>query len=135
MYSYASIEDLKGKLLSNVEVDGRNSIKFIVDDGTEYLMFHNQDCCEVVSIDDICGDIQDLIGSEILIAEEVSHDDSPDAVWRLLKEGITDKEYEAESETWTFYKIDTSKGGVTIRWYGSSNGYYSERVDFMKSCD
>lgn len=57
----------------------------------------------------------------LAMAEEVSSTSGP--------EGWQADEYE-DSYTWTFYKLATVKGYVTIRWYGSSNGYYSESVDF-----
>lgn len=75
---------------------------------------------------DIVGDIEDLIGSPILLAEEITHDNiNPNGV---------DVPKNQDSFTWTFYKLSTIKGSVTIRWYGKSNGcYYSEEVKFIKA--
>lgn len=95
-------------------------IEFFCSDGTKYVMNHNQDCCESVYVEDVCGDVEDLLNSPILLAEEVQNADGP----ALNK-------YE-DSWTWTFYKLATIKGTVTLRWYGTSNGYYSEEVDFHK---
>ena len=119
---YGSMSDLIGKTLSSVVNNGNDEIIFTVNDGTRYVMYHYQDCCEQVYIDDICGDLQDLVGSPILESEEVSSDDLPGKY----------PDYEDESYTWTFYKLGTIKGSVNIRWYGTSNGYYSESVDFHK---
>lgn len=62
-----------------------------------------------------------MIGSLILLAEEVTSNENPDDY---------KSEWDQESFTWTFYKLSTIKGSVTIRWYGESNGYYWESVDF-----
>lgn len=117
----AKFEDLKGKTL--VSITGKISddeIRFTCSDGSAYRLYHTQDCCESVAIEDIAGDLNDLIGDPLLVAEESSSNENP--------EGIK-PEYQ-DSFTWTFYKLATIKGYVDIRWYGSSNGYYSERVDF-----
>ena len=119
-----NFEELKGKTLTNVvglDEESPEAIWFC-SDGTQYRMWHWQSCCEMVSINDVIGDVEDLIGSPILLAEEVSNKTDPHG-----------QEYEPESYTWTFYKLSTIKGSVTIRWYGESNGYYSESVSFERT--
>ena len=112
--------DLKGLVLSEVKQQG-DEIHFTVNDGRKFRLLHIQDCCEYVNIEDVCGDLSDLVGTPILMAEEATSNEMP--------EGIS---IPPESFTWTFYKMATVKGYVTIRFYGESNGYYSESVDFLE---
>lgn len=119
----SKFQDLIGKTLVGVAGEvGGEEIKFLATDGTSYKLYHSQDCCEGVSVEDICGDLSDLVGSPIIEAEESASSE--------LLAGV--EPHGGESETWTFYKLGTAKGRVTIRWYGQSNGYYSESVDFTQ---
>lgn len=113
---------LLGKTLTAVEGKvGGDVIRFTASDGSQYELFHEQDCCEHVYVQDIVGDLVDLVGAPILQAEEVSNQDDPP--------GYQGSEWR-DSYTWTFYKLATIKGYVTIRFLGESNGYYSESVSF-----
>jgi hypothetical protein len=131
------VSELLGKRLLSIEVnDKKESILFKCLDGTEYLMCHDQNCCETVTIEDINGDLEDLIGSPLTMVEEVvSSEKTEDQLAKEAKEKEEqgDNYYDwNDSFTWTFYKFATVKGYVTIRWYGESNGYYSESVDFYR---
>lgn len=119
--SYVKISELIGKVISKID-KSVDEITFTLENGDQYKMYHSQDCCESVTIEDINGDINDLLGYPITLAEESTSTENPT--------GIT-KEYQ-DSFTWTFYRLATIKGYVDIRWYGESNGYYSESVDFVK---
>lgn len=84
-------------------------------DKVRYVLYHDQDCCESVVVEEIIGDLEDLENLPLLIAREDSNAEGED----LPNE---------ESYTWTFYNFATYKGYVTIRFLGTSNGYYSEDV-------
>jgi hypothetical protein len=90
-------------------------IFFVLADGTMVAFWHYKDCCESVYCEDIEGDLFDLIGRPLVVSETAYH--SPE-----------NHERGVESETWTYYRIATPQGMVTLRWLGSSNGYYSEHV-------
>jgi len=120
------VKELIGKILTKVE-NNENEIIFTCEGGEQYKMYHSQDCCESVYVEDIVGDLNDLIGTPILIADEVDNPEHEERWFASLNE---EKRY-LESYTWTFYKFATIKGFVDIRWYGESNGYYSESVDFI----
>lgn len=119
------VSHLVGKHLTGVEKRNDDEIVFTTADGEEYRLMHFSDCCESVTIEDVCGDLSDLVGHPILTAEEVVHQ-------QKNPEGVKVPEYQ-DSFTWTFYKFATNKGSVTIRWYGESNGYYSESVSFVRA--
>jgi hypothetical protein len=135
------IEVLNGQTLLSIETT-HDTMDFYTVDGKHYRMFHYQDCCESVTIDDIVGDLDDLLGMPILEAREATNrgGEDPDLFWReyyspedyVLNKmaGFPELEEGGESYTWTFYILTTIKGSVTIKWYGSSNGYYSESVYF-----
>lgn len=105
---------------------GAEVLLFLMDDGSAYAFHHEQDCCENVAIEDVCGDMADLIGSPLVQAEEVTSNDARPA--DPFTGAQCSLRYE-DSQTWTFYKFATVKGSVTIRWLGQSNGYYSESVN------
>lgn len=115
---------LQGQTITNV-FSSSDEIIFTTSEGYEYRMFHDQDCCESVDIESIVGDLSDLIGQEIILAEE--RISSEKQSW----EGTGVDEY--GTFTWTFYTIRTLKTSIDIRWYGESNGYYSETVTLRRT--
>ena len=78
---------------------GDGEMTFETAQGERFMFAHSQDCCESVDINDIVGDLQDLVGEPLLLAEEVSGETPVDF-----------NEEDHESVTWTFYKFATRKG-------------------------
>ena len=117
-----SFEDLQGRVLCKVVNLDDYELRFHLTEDHYVRMYHMQDCCESVSIEDIVGDLDDLVGTPLLLVEEVSN-------YEPEERPVDEDNYYDESETWTYYRFRTIKGSVDIRWYGTSNGYYSESVD------
>ena len=71
-----------------------------------------EDCCNGSWIEDIEGDVHDIIDEPITMFELVSNREEENDYYK----------------TWTFIKIGTKKGSITIRFVGESNGYYTEHA-------
>lgn len=113
----AKFSDLVGKTLSEIKVNC-DEITFIVDETESYDMFHGQNCCEQVWIEDICGDLNSLIGVPILFADESSsQEEAVGGGW----------------QEWTFYRIGCIKGSAVIRWCSDLETCYSVQVDFVRN--
>jgi hypothetical protein len=121
-----SVTEMLGATLVNIEglEENRDSVVFTADDGRKWQMYHCQDCCEHVNVEDVCGVVSDLIGSPLLMAEEETSVENP--------EDYEVAEYGQDRFLWTYYKFATIKGYVTVRWYGESNGYYAVGVSFRR---
>ena len=109
---------LEGQTITKIENKDDAELIFTTAEGNQYLMYHQQDCCEDVWLDDSDG-LDDIIGQVVRRATESS-------------QAIEGMDYDYDTGTWTFYSIITDKSIANLVWRGESNGYYSESVDFMK---
>ena len=117
------IEELSsvvGKTPTDIWQVGDDELYMKFSDGYILKLYHSQDCCESVEIDDVSGDWHDLIGKPLIVAESRTSEESPNPK--------SNDDYWDESNTWTFYTFRGNGGSVDMRWHGSSNGYYSEEV-------
>jgi len=132
-YYECDLEDVKEHLKSGiVKIDGykpdTDEIFFYCKDGFVVKMYHDQDCCECVQLECADGLVNEedvFTGCDWCEIEAVSSEGVPGKGYTIGK-----YTYEPDSYTWTFYKFRTNKGYDFMRWYGESNGYYSESVDF-----
>lgn len=117
MYGWCDIKAFNGKTLKSYNKTD-DAITFTFYNGDSYVMRHDQDCCENVWLEDVCGDLDDLLGMPIIVAEERFEDVVPEDDYGI--------------KGWTFYELATVKGSVTLRWCGESNGYYSIHVNITQ---
>lgn len=111
---------LPSATITHVFVVKQRIAMLVLSDGRILALYHDQDCCEDVYIADGADELQTLVG-EVLTGVEVVT--KPFSQEELNERG-------EESATWTFMNVLTNKDSVQLRWYGSSNGYYSESADY-----
>lgn len=100
---------------------GSDSVIFHCKDGYSVELTHIFSCCEDVYLydSDNFAAIERKDGSDIYT----------DTRWAKLEVETQEAQPQSQSSaTWTFYKIQTNKGYDTLRWFGESNGNYSEDV-------
>lgn len=114
MHKLVNFNVLIGEVLTSI-TKSKEQIFIATQSNKMFVMEHQQDCCESVDIHEILGDANDVIGLPIIKAEELESSKHVDAV-----------DESADSFTWTYYELATEKGRYVVKWFGSSNGYYSE---------
>lgn len=93
-----------------------NDVLYLCTRQAIFAIRHEQDCCEDVWFVDGEEDISDMVGDYLVkIRIDVSPQDR-------------DSNRIDECSTWTFVTIQTLRNSYSFRWYGESNGYYSETV-------
>ena len=110
--------DLIGKTLSAVmPIDG--GIAFQIRDGGQWRLRGHRSHLSSVVLRDVVGDLSDLVDAPIVMADEEAKTNH-DVI-----------EAEDMGLTWTYYKLATKKGYVTISFRGDSlGGRYTERAFF-----
>jgi hypothetical protein len=111
------MQRLVGEVIKSIKGLEKDSEEVFIytESGLIFNFYREQFYCENVRLIDFELD-NDLSGALVLSAEEVEG------------ESVIDDEADIPA-TWAFYKIETIKGDLFMRWLGESNGYYSEAVN------
>jgi len=106
-----------GKVIEVVNLDNDSSFVKIRTEQTTLIFVHEQDCCENVFLEDFNFNGK-FVGGELLEIKEKSN-----------KPNKVPSGY--DSVTYTFYTLVSTNGFLDLRFFGESNGYYSEGVSMF----
>lgn len=111
---------LQGLTLISIEKteteDNGDKLVFKTDTRT-FEMYHHQNCCEHVYLEDIDNDLHLFLNTPILLAEESFNSETDEDDYLT---------------GWTFYKLSVMDNDLCIRWQGRSNGYYGVGASFYE---
>lgn len=115
MKRYESVEKdvLVGEVLTHVDVDETaGEILLTTKSGRQFMLHHEQDCCESVTIKSTEGDWKKLLHKKL---KEVKWEEEGDST-------------DYGTCTRTDITFIVNRHTVVSKWFGESNGYYSESV-------
>lgn len=119
---YSILENNVGRVpvdIVGAEEDS-DEVFFVFNDGGPVVkIYHCYDYGESVSINEVIGEPEDLIGYPLVVCDE--SDEEPTEEEKAQSDQL-------DRSTWTFYRFANHGGSLCLRWLGSSNGYYSEAV-------
>lgn len=83
-------EPLLGRTIVKIEGAEKDSeeILFTLENGDIFRMYHEQDCCEDVRVEDVGGDINRLIGNPLLWQKRLQMKEKLNTVIHALGHGI-----------------------------------------------
>lgn len=110
---------------SQYSVGISSNLVFHTNDGI-YYFDPEGDCCAHIYLEDIIGDVKDLLDTPVLQAEKIESDQVSKEEYDKIVDGQWDV------SVWCFYKLVTINGYVTFRILDHNNGYYSTSLDFKK---
>lgn len=119
------IKLMQGKVFNKVykTIDTNKHELLIFESNTEYFIFYNKkDYCGGMYIEEIYGDLKDLEHVPLTGAAEIYYKSEDDYDYT---------KYEYCVKTWTHYRFETSKGGVTVRWFGQAEEDSIEEVGLL----
>lgn len=119
---YSILENNVGRVpvdIVGAEEDSEEVFFVFNDGGPVVKIYHRYEHGESVSINEVIGDPEDLIGHPLVVSDE--SDEEPTEKEKAHSDQL-------DSSTWTFYRFANHGGSLCLRWLGSSNGYYSEAV-------
>jgi hypothetical protein len=95
-----------------------SDVVFVNDKGEAYRMYHEQDCCECVIVNEIHAGVEITDCEEFIFRSESEWGDSAThSFFKLI---------------WHVEKPWKRRCEITIHWLGTSNGYYGEGVSLVE---
>lgn len=116
-FEYVDISILNDETIESVVglAEGSDEVLFITKSKKAVALYHIQRCSATIDLHSFECDIDDFRGAVVIDAECVE-------TVKLVKS-------RHKSENWSFYRINTTKGSLVLRWCGDS--YYSDEVSVV----